>query len=156
MLASVITSFPQAVNHGGKQPEARSEEPSSSLPPERALQTPVFAHQLDMQEREIGADPAEESPDLGATHEPEEQSAAEVDERQVLRPVAEVAEEVDLSAVRIRHLLHDGKIEGELHLDEGYGQGKWYVTSAAVEDYIQTRPSWREIGLRGGRPRASR
>lgn len=102
------------------------------------------------------ADPAHQGPDLGATRETQEQSAEEVDERDALRPVDEVAELTPLSAVRIRTLLKDGRIEGEFFPDEGYGHGLWRTTINAVLTYKEQLPSPAEFGRRGGRPRKNR
>ena len=98
-------------------------------------------------------DPARQGPETGANHEIQEQAAEEVDGKQSLRPVAEVAEHVDLSARQIRRLQKQGEIEGELRPPEGGGTGKYYVAISETETYIETRPTWQEIGSRGGRPR---
>ena len=52
-------------------------------------------------------------------------------------PVKSVAEQTPLSVSRIRELLKEGKIKGELRLEEGFGKGLWYTSIAEVERYKQ-------------------
>ncbi len=67
-----------------------------------------------------------------------------------LRPIKEVADQVSLSLSRIQALLKDGKMRGELRLDEGYGKGLWYTSVTAVREYQKNLWTPQEWGCKGG------
>lgn len=55
----------------------------------------------------------------------------------IRRPIVEIAEEVGLSANRLRRMLNDGKIQGE---QDGL-HGKWSTSINDLREYIRTIPS---------------
>lgn len=65
-------------------------------------------------------------------------------------PIKNLLNEVSLSESRIRELLNEGKIEGELHSDEGYGKGIWYTSVEAIEQYKNNLWTSQEWGRKGG------
>jgi hypothetical protein len=87
----------------------------------------------------------------GGSGEEESRCKAEINAEELI-PVANVSEEAGLSAVRIKALLHEGIIEGELRR-EGRGLGKWYTSVAAVDEYRKNLPTPQDFGRMGGRPK---
>lgn len=72
------------------------------------------------------------------------------EESKKLHPIKDLANQVSLSERRIRELLNEGKIEGELHSDEGYGKGLWYTSVEAIEQYENNLWTPQEWGRKGG------
>lgn len=76
-------------------------------------------------------------------------------------PLNKIASQVELSLVRLRALLKEGKIEGDLRR-EGRGLGKWYTSIAAVRKYQENLWTPQEWGRKGGliagrgRPKSSK
>ena len=89
---------------------------------------------------------AERQPSAGLQSRPPESPDEELDR---MRPTAEVSEQAGLSAVRIRALINEGKVAGELRR-EGRGPGKWYTTTRSVMDYRESLWTPQEWGRKGG------
>ncbi len=69
---------------------------------------------------------------------------------EILLPLTAISERVGLSAVRIRALLKEGRVKGELRLEGRGGQGQWYTSVAAVQEYKKNLPTPQEFGRKGG------
>ena len=77
--------------------------------------------------------------------------SGEEDDETEFRRVAEVAEQTELSAGRIRALLKEGKLEGEMREMPGRGsKEKWVTSVAAVKKYKENLPTPEEYGQKGG------
>jgi hypothetical protein len=108
--------------------------------PHRGIERPHFYNAIDDR-----ANAGAHSPE---TENPEQEFEPDSDQTMLL-PVADVANQVELSAVRIRALLKAGKVTGEMRR-EGRGLGKWYTSVYAVNEYIENLWTPQEWGKKGG------